>query len=128
MPSHLLIPQQTLLDGYEPWRFPWNALHSPLDHSHFCLWLKRRRRRSRGPTPERRRWRRPDTTNPAAPVPGANSFTEGQAKDRIESKGYSEVTALTKGADGIWNASAKKDGKAVAVQLDYQGNISEPAK
>ena len=28
----------------------------------------------------------PNTTNPQAPVPGANSFTEGQAKSRIEFK------------------------------------------
>lgn len=70
----------------------------------------------------------PDTTNPAAPVPGENSFTEGQAKDRIEDKGYSEVTALTKGEDGIWTASAMKDGKAFEVKLDFQGNITEAAK
>jgi hypothetical protein len=70
----------------------------------------------------------PDTKNPAAPVAGANSFTEGQAKDRIEAKGYSEVTALIKGEDGIWSGTAKKDGKPVSVKLDYQGNITEAAK
>ena len=32
--------------------------------------------------------------NPGAPVAGANSFTEGQAKSRIESHGYSNVTDL----------------------------------
>jgi len=69
----------------------------------------------------------PDT-KPAAPVPGANSFTEGQAKERIEGKGYSDVMALTKGEDGIWNATAMKDGKSLNVKLDYQGNITEAAK
>jgi hypothetical protein len=70
----------------------------------------------------------PDTTNPAAPVPGANSFTEGQAKERLEEKGYSDVTGLTKGEDGIWTASAMKSGKAFEVKLDFQGNITEAAK
>ena len=29
--------------------------------------------------------------NPGAPVAGANSFTEGQAKSRIEEKGFKDV-------------------------------------
>ncbi|QND54532.1 PepSY domain-containing protein (plasmid) [Phyllobacterium sp. 628] len=70
----------------------------------------------------------PDTKNPAAPVAGANSFTEGQAEKRIEAKGYSDITAMTKGDDGIWSATAIKDGKTVNVKLDYQGNITEAAK
>ncbi|RWC26392.1 MAG: DUF4142 domain-containing protein, partial [Mesorhizobium sp.] len=36
------------------------------------------------------------TTNPAAPVPGANSFTEEQAKTRIQDAGFTDVSALTK--------------------------------
>ena len=70
----------------------------------------------------------PDSTNPAAPVPGENSFTEGQAKDRIEAKGFTEVSGLTKGEDGIWVAAAKKDGKPYEVKLDFQGNVTESAK
>ncbi|MHC1550338.1 PepSY domain-containing protein [Phyllobacterium sp. K27] len=70
----------------------------------------------------------PDTVNPSAPVPGENSFTEAQAKERIESKGYSEVSGLTKGEDGVWSATATKDGKSSNVKLDYQGNITEVAK
>ncbi|MGH6859919.1 MAG: PepSY domain-containing protein [Phyllobacterium sp.] len=70
----------------------------------------------------------PDKTNPAAPVAGENSFTENQAKERIEGKGYSDVAGLMKGEDGIWNASAMKDGKQFDVKLDYQGNITETAK
>jgi hypothetical protein len=34
--------------------------------------------------------------NPGAPVAGANSSTEGQAKSRIESKGFSNVSGLKK--------------------------------
>ncbi|NTS33267.1 Peptidase propeptide and YPEB domain-containing protein [Phyllobacterium sp. YR620] len=70
----------------------------------------------------------PDTNNPAAPVPGANSFTEGQAKERIEGQGYTDVSGLTKGEDGIWTGTAMKDGKSVEVKLDFQGNITASAK
>ena len=58
-----------------------------------------------------------------APVAGANSFTEGQARSRIEERGFAQVTDLKKDDKGIWRATAMKDGKSVAVALDYQGNI-----
>ncbi|MER9364924.1 DUF4142 domain-containing protein [Mesorhizobium sp. M0518] len=64
-----------------------------------------------------------DTTNPAAPVPGANSFTEDQAKSAIEKAGYSDVSALTKDDKGIWRGTASKDGKSVPIALDFQGNV-----
>ncbi len=59
----------------------------------------------------------------SAPVAGANSFTEGQARARIEEKGFGQVTELRKDDQGIWRAKAMKDGKPTAVSLDYQGNI-----
>jgi opacity protein-like surface antigen len=65
----------------------------------------------------------PGEKNPTAPVEGANSFTEGQAKSRIEGAGYSDVTGLKLDDKGIWQAGAKKDGKSVKVGLDYQGNV-----
>jgi hypothetical protein len=65
----------------------------------------------------------PNTTNPQAPVPGANSFTEGQAKSRIEAKGFSSVSGLQKDSNGVWRGKAMKDGKAFNVSLDFQGNI-----
>ncbi len=61
--------------------------------------------------------------NPGAPVAGANSFTEGQAKSRIESHGFSNVTDLKKDNTGVWRGKAMKDGKSVAVSLDFQGNV-----
>jgi putative membrane protein len=64
-----------------------------------------------------------DTANPSAPVPGANSFTEDQAKGRIQDAGFSDVSKLTKDDQGIWRGQAIKDGKATTVALDYQGNI-----
>lgn len=64
-----------------------------------------------------------ETPNAAAPVPGANSFTQSQAKNRIEQAGYSDVSKLAKDDQGIWRGQANKDGKSVSVALDYQGNI-----
>jgi hypothetical protein len=63
------------------------------------------------------------TNNSAAPVSGANSFTEGQARSRIETNGYSNVSDLQKDGDGVWRGKAMKDGKAVDVSLDFQGNV-----
>ena len=57
------------------------------------------------------------------PVAGANSFTEAQAKDRIEKAGYANVTGLKKDDQGIWRASAKQGDKQVNVALDFQGNV-----
>ena len=65
----------------------------------------------------------PKANNPGAPASGANSFTEGQARSRIEAAGYSNVSGLAKDNDGIWRGKASKDGRAVEVALDYQGNI-----
>ncbi|MCQ4634940.1 PepSY domain-containing protein [Shinella sp. CPCC 100929] len=65
----------------------------------------------------------PDSKNATAPVEGANSFTEDQAKERIAEAGYADVTDLALDDKGIWQAKAMKDGKAVTVALDYQGNI-----
>jgi len=70
---------------------------------------------------------RPDqapSTAKMAAVPGANSFTESQARGRLEKNGYSQVTGLTKDKDGIWRGSAMKNGSSVQVTVDYKGNIS----
>ena len=61
--------------------------------------------------------------NPGAPVAGANSFTEGQAKSRIEDKGFKSVTDLKKDDNGVWRGKADQNGKAVNVSVDFQGNV-----
>jgi hypothetical protein len=61
--------------------------------------------------------------NPGAPAAGANSFTEAQAKSRIEGAGYSNVSGLTKDQDGIWRGKASKGATTVGVAVDYQGNV-----
>jgi len=60
----------------------------------------------------------------AAPVAGANSFTLAQAQKRMEDQGYTQVSGLAKDDKSIWRGHAMKDGKAVDVALDYQGNIT----
>ena len=60
----------------------------------------------------------------AAPAIGANSFTQEQARERIEAAGYTGVTELTKGEDGIWRAVASLGGQTQEVSVDYQGNVT----
>ena len=57
------------------------------------------------------------------PVKGSNSFTEGEARSRIQDKGFSNVSALKKDDDGIWRGRAMHSGEQVDVALDYQGNV-----
>lgn len=64
-----------------------------------------------------------DRNTAAAPVAGANSFTEGEAKSRIEARGFANVTQLRKDEQGIWRGKAQRDGAAVDVALDFQGNV-----
>jgi hypothetical protein len=68
---------------------------------------------------------RSDSSNrqTTAPVAGRNSFTEGEAKSRIEKMGFSNVSSLNKDDQGVWRGRAMKDGKTVDVSLDYQGNV-----
>src|SRR4029079_8310332 len=58
-----------------------------------------------------------------APLKGANSFTEGQAKDRALSHGLTDVGTLKKADDGVWRGSAEQDGKPVEVAVDFKGNV-----
>jgi hypothetical protein len=59
-----------------------------------------------------------------APAMGATSFTEDQARERITTAGYTDVTALTKAADGTWQGTAMMSGASVNVVVDYQGNVT----
>jgi hypothetical protein len=66
--------------------------------------------------------------NANQPAKGSNSFTEGQAKSRLESNGFSNVGALKKDNDGIWRGTASKDGRQSNVWLDYKGNAGSASK
>jgi len=65
----------------------------------------------------------PSRGSASGPVAGANSFTEGQAKSRIESQGFMNVSGLSKDSQGIWRGKAMKDGKSVDVALDFHGDV-----
>ena len=58
-----------------------------------------------------------------APLKGANSFTEGQAKDRAVAHGVGNVSELKKDDDGIWRGIGMQDGKQVQIAVDYKGNV-----
>ena len=66
----------------------------------------------------------PGQNNSNAPVAGRNSFTEGQAKSKIEEAGYTKVTDLKKDDNGVWRGKASKGGSATAVSVDFQGNVN----
>lgn len=55
---------------------------------------------------------------------GANSFSEGQARNLLTSQGYSDVSKLMNDSQGIWRGNAMSGTKRVRVSIDYKGNIS----
>ncbi|MGA9866477.1 MAG: hypothetical protein WBQ75_08560 [Acetobacteraceae bacterium] len=67
------------------------------------------------------------TTSANAPMPahGANSFTDGQAKSRLEKNGFADVSGLTKDKDGVWRGTAQRGGHSVQVWVDYKGNVGQ---
>jgi hypothetical protein len=66
----------------------------------------------------------PRKADEGAPFKGANSFTEGQAKDRAIAHGsVDSVSDLKKDDDGIWRGTASQGGKSVQIAVDYKGNV-----
>ena len=63
------------------------------------------------------------TIDEGAPLEGANSFTESQAKDRVIAYGMTEPSALVKDDQGIWRGTAMQDGKQMPVAVDFKGNV-----
>jgi hypothetical protein len=55
---------------------------------------------------------------------GKNSFTESQAKARIESAGFTHIGALVLDEHGIWRGTASKGAMTVDVGLDFKGNVA----
>jgi len=56
--------------------------------------------------------------------PGANSFTEGQVRSRLEQAGFQNVTDLQKDDQGIWRGKAMQNGRSVNVGFDFKGNVA----
>lgn len=65
----------------------------------------------------------PATPAATAPATGAIA-TEAQAKTAIEAAGYTNVAGLTKNPQGQWNGTAMKDGKAVQLSVNAQGQVA----
>lgn len=67
------------------------------------------------------------TTGANAPQParGSNSFTQAEARRRLERNGFQSVGALSKDGGGVWRGTAMKDGQSVPVWLDYKGNAGQ---
>jgi hypothetical protein len=63
------------------------------------------------------------TAENTPPLPGANSFTESQARERVLQTGFTAVDALKKDESGIWRGTGTKGGKTVSVAIDFKGNI-----
>lgn len=64
------------------------------------------------------------TRTAATPQPGANSFTEGQARSRIEAAGFSNVSELQKDDQGIWRGRGMRNGQQTSVALDFTGAVT----
>jgi hypothetical protein len=62
--------------------------------------------------------------NSNAPVAGRNSFTEGQAKSKIEGAGFTNVSELKKDDNGVWRGKASKGGSSTDVSVDFEGNVN----
>jgi len=65
----------------------------------------------------------PDAKGAASPVAGRNSFTEAEARKRLEANGYTKIGGLEKDDKSVWRGTAMKNGTSVHVALDYQGTI-----
>jgi hypothetical protein len=61
--------------------------------------------------------------DPGAPLRGANSFTEAQARDRAAARGFVDISALKKDDDGVWRGTARLADKDFALAVDYKGNV-----
>ena len=65
------------------------------------------------------------TVNDGTAKPGANSFTQNEARKHILNSGYESVSGLAKGHDGIWRGVAVKGGVSSKVALDFKGNVTD---
>ena len=57
-------------------------------------------------------------------APGANSFTEGEARRRIAGAGFGDVSTLTQDGNGIWRGHGQREGRAFDVGFDYKGQVA----
>src|SRR5208283_4459015 len=63
--------------------------------------------------------------NQSQPARGANSFTQGEARSRLQARGYQNASNLHEDANGVWRGQATHEGQQVSVWLDYKGNVGQ---
>ncbi len=65
------------------------------------------------------------TVNDGSAKAGANSFTQNEARKHIINSGFTSVSPLVKGKDGVWRGTAMKGGANMSVAMDFKGNVTE---
>ncbi|MGG5823493.1 hypothetical protein [Falsiroseomonas sp. HW251] len=73
---------------------------------------------------DRRDAERSSIVDASALETGANSFTEGQARARLEDAGFTNLQDLRKDDAGFWRARAMRAGASTEVALDFRGRIA----
>ena len=74
-------------------------------------------------SPQRQGDRAASVQTTGTPASGANSFTEAQARSRIEDAGYSQATGLRLDENGVWRGRATRGGNTEDVALDFRGVV-----
>ncbi|MBX3498770.1 MAG: hypothetical protein KF889_04945 [Alphaproteobacteria bacterium] len=64
------------------------------------------------------------TTTPPAASGGLSTAAEARARARIERDGYTNVTGLSRSADGVWRGTAMRGSTSVQVMVDARGNVT----
>jgi len=63
-----------------------------------------------------------DVTTPApGPSPTVIMLTESDARTRLETAGYTDVTGLMQNPDGTWSATATNNGQTTQVTISDSG-------
>ncbi|MBR0656823.1 hypothetical protein [Plastoroseomonas arctica] len=65
----------------------------------------------------------PQPPRDPAPLAGANSFTERQARSRLIDAGFAMITGLSLGQDGVWRGRAMRNGTTDDVAMDFRGDV-----
>ncbi len=69
-----------------------------------------------------------ESNTPAAPVPGKNSFTAGEATSCGEKADLEVTSDPVKDTDGVWYAEGRlTENNPVQVMVDQEGNLFESA-
>jgi hypothetical protein len=73
------------------------------------------------------RTERQDVVDASQLEQGANSFTEGQIRSRLEDAGFTDVQGLRKDDHGFWRGQALRGGSRADVAVDFRGRIAAGA-